>query len=138
MKRFVVTKELVDDPAAALRKLLAEHQNEEKLVARQLVRDFASRFKETHGLTLAFTDEAMEILIHRALAASTPVRDFCAQLFKDYQFGLKLIAQNTGQQEFIIDPAAVENPDKVLSDWVVLSYRSEARNANAGAEGGVA
>lgn len=134
VKRFVVTKELVDDPAAALRKLLAEHQNEEKLVARQLVRDFASRFKETHGLTLAFTGEAIEILIHRALAAATPVRDFCAQLFKDYQFGLKLIAQNTGQQEFVIDPAVVENPDKVLSDWVVLSYRSEARNSNRPAE----
>ena len=74
-------------------------------------------------MTLAFTDEAMEILIHRALAASTPVRDFCAQLFKDYQFGLKLIAQNTGQQEFIIDKDAVENPDKVLSDLVVASYR---------------
>jgi ATP-dependent Clp protease ATP-binding subunit ClpX len=129
VKRFVATKELVDDPAAALRKLLAEHQNEEKLVARQLVRDFAGRFKETHGLTLVFTGEAIEILIHRALAAATPVRDFCAQLFKDYQFGLKLIAQNTGQQEFVIDQAVVENPDKVLSDWVVLSYRAEARNS---------
>jgi hypothetical protein len=52
-----------------------------------------------------------------------PVRDLCHARFKDYQFGLKLIAQNTGQQEFVIDEDAVEAPDKVLSDWVVKSYR---------------
>jgi hypothetical protein len=34
-----------------------------------------------------------------------------------------LIAQNNGQQEFVIDADAVESPDKVLSDWVVKSYR---------------
>ena len=60
-----------------------------------------------------------------ALEQSVPVRDLCAARFKDYQFGLKLIAQNTGQQEFIIDADAVEAPDKVLSDWVVKSYRPQ-------------
>jgi len=37
---------------------------------------------------------------------------------------LKLISQNSGQQEFSIDRDAVETPDKVLSDWVVASYRN--------------
>ena len=46
--------------------------------------------------------------------------------FKDFHFGLKLIAQNSGQQEFVIDADAVEMPDKVLSDWVVASYRQKA------------
>jgi hypothetical protein len=32
---------------------------------------------------------------------------------------------NTGQQEFIIDSDAVEAPDKVLSEWVVKSYRPQ-------------
>jgi hypothetical protein len=36
---------------------------------------------------------------------------------------LKLIAQNTGQTRFVIDTNAVETPDKILSDWVVASYR---------------
>jgi hypothetical protein len=52
------------------------------------------------------------------------VRDFCAARFKDYQYGLKLIAQNTGQKEFEIGLEAVEAPDKALSDWVVKSYRA--------------
>ena len=28
--------------------------------------------------------------------------DLCGRLFKDYQFGLKLIQKNTGQNEFVI------------------------------------
>jgi hypothetical protein len=52
------------------------------------------------------------------------VREFCAQRFRDFQFGLKLIAQNTGQAEFTIGPDAVEAPDRALSEWVVASYRN--------------
>jgi hypothetical protein len=49
----------------------------------------------------------------------------CKEKFKDFQFGLKLIAQNTGQNEFTIDGKVVEAPDKALSSWVVTSYRQE-------------
>jgi hypothetical protein len=44
--------------------------------------------------------------------------------FKDFQFGLKLISKNTGQDVFTIDVDAVNAPDKILSEWVVKSYRS--------------
>ena len=123
VKRFVVTRELVDDPPAELKKLLAESAKEEHVVMRQLVHEFAARFREAHSLTIKFTDDAAEWLVEQALAQPVSVRDLCAARFKDFQFGLKLIAQNTGQQEFTLDRAAVEIPDKVLSDWVVVSYR---------------
>ena len=123
VRRFVVTRELVDRPGAELQKLLAEHQKEERVVARQLAQDFAVRFGENFKLNIRFTEAAADRLVALALEQSVPVRDLCAARFKDYQFGLKLIAQNTGQQEFVIDEDAVETPDRVLSDWVVKSYR---------------
>jgi ATP-dependent protease Clp ATPase subunit len=123
VKRFVVTRELVDDPAADLQKILADPKREDRLVARQLVEEFARRFQEAHGMKLRFTDAAANLLIEEALAKAQPVRDLCAARFKDYQFGLKLIAQNAPEQEFVIDEEAVRNPDKVLSEWVVLNYR---------------
>ena len=43
VKRFVVTRELVDDPAGELKKLLAEHETEERHVLRQQAHDFAAR-----------------------------------------------------------------------------------------------
>jgi ATP-dependent Clp protease ATP-binding subunit ClpX len=132
VKRFVVTRELVDDPNAELQKILADPKQEERLVARQLVDEFALRFQETHGMKIRFTTEAADLLVDEALEKGQSVRELCGQRFKDFQFGLKLIAQNSSQREFVIDKAAVEAPDKVLSDWVVASYRGEpGKAANA-------
>ncbi|HEY3860484.1 MAG TPA: AAA family ATPase [Verrucomicrobiae bacterium] len=125
VRHFVVTRELVDNPAAELQKLLSEHHQEEQVVARQLVQDFAARFGDNFKLNIRFTEAAADRLVALALEQSKPVRDLCGERFKDYQFGLKLIAQNTGQQDFVIDADAVEAPDKVLSDWVVKSYRPQ-------------
>jgi endopeptidase Clp ATP-binding regulatory subunit ClpX len=124
VRRFVVTGALVDNPAADLQKLLAEHEKEERVVARQLVHDFAARFRDNHQLTVRFTDAAADRLVSLALEKSLPVRELCAQRFKDFHFGLKLIAKNTGGDEFTIDVDAVEAPDKILSEWVVKSYRA--------------
>jgi len=126
VKRFVVTAELVDDPPADLRKILADTNREGRIVARQLVEEFARRFQENHGMKIGFTAAAAEMLVNEAIAKGLSVRDLCAKRFKDFHFGLRLIAQNSGQQEFIIDTDAVELPDKVLSDWVVSSYRATA------------
>ena len=52
-----------------------------------------------------------------------PVRDLCESLFKDYEFGLGLIRRNSGRTEFLIPAGAVDAPDRVLSQWVVASYR---------------
>ncbi|HEX4266230.1 MAG TPA: AAA family ATPase [Verrucomicrobiae bacterium] len=126
VKRFVVTPQLVENPAAELKKILTDPKNEERIVARQLVDEFARRFQENHGLQIRFTDAAADLLVNEALEKKQPVRDLCAKRFKDFQFGLKLITQNSGPQEFVIDRDAVESPDKVLSDWVVASYRQGA------------
>lgn len=123
VRRFVVTRELVDDPSAELRKILADPEREERIVTRQLVDEYARRFQEAHGMRIRFTEAAAEMLVKEALANGQPVRDLCANRFKDFQFGLRLIAQNSGQQEFVVDTDAVQAPDKVLSDWVVASYR---------------
>ena len=90
---------------------------------RQLVHQFGARFREAHGLGLQFTDEAADWLVDEALAKAVPVRELCGARFKDFQFGLKLVAQNTGAREFTVDRTAAEAPDKTLSEWVVASYR---------------
>jgi endopeptidase Clp ATP-binding regulatory subunit ClpX len=129
VKRFIVTRDLVDHPVTELQKLLAEHEKEERVVMRQLVHEFAQRFQESHSLKITFAEPAADRLVSMALEQSKPVRDLCAERFKDFQFGLKLIAQNTGQKEFTIDLDSVESPDKILSEWVVASYRADAAKA---------
>ncbi len=123
VKRFVVTQELVDNPPSELRTILADPKKEEQIVTRQLVDEFARRFYENYGMRIKFTEAAADMLVNEALEKSQSVRDLCAKRFKDFHFGLKLISQNSGQEEFVIDTDAVQAPDKVLSDWVVASYR---------------
>jgi hypothetical protein len=78
VKRFVVTRDLVDHPVTDLQTLLAEHEREEKAVARQLVHDFAQRFRAAHGLEIEFTGAAAERLVEEALRQGISVRDHCA------------------------------------------------------------
>jgi ATP-dependent Clp protease ATP-binding subunit ClpX len=92
---------------------------------KQVVHEFAQRFSESFGVRLTFTDDAAEHLVSLALEQKKTVRDLCAEKFKDFQFGLRLISQNTAQTEFVIDRTAVEAPDKTLSEWVVASYRGK-------------
>jgi ATP-dependent Clp protease ATP-binding subunit ClpX len=125
VKQIVVTRQLVDNPAAALKALLAEQAKRERAVMTRVVQEFAERFHESFGLKLVFTEAAAERLVAMALEQHKTVRDVCAERFKDFQFGLRLVSQNTGQTEFPIDEAMVEAPEKVLSEWVVASYRKE-------------
>ena len=123
VKRFEVTRQVVEQPTEALQALLAAHAREERALLIEVVREFAARFEESHGLKLSFTDSAADRVVQLALEEGRPVRELCAARFKDFQFGLRLIAQNTGRREFTVDADAVEQPDRVLSEWVVASYR---------------
>jgi ribosomal protein L14 len=124
VRRLVVSREVVDNPAASLKQILAEQALAEHTVMHKVVHEFAERFEREHGLKLSFTEAAAGRLVALADAAGQPIRDLCALRFKDFQFGLKLIAQNTGQTEFTLDAPDIEAPDKTLSDWVVASYRA--------------
>jgi ATP-dependent protease Clp ATPase subunit len=123
VKRFVVNREVVDEPGAELQRLLKEHEQHGRAVLRELVNEYSRRFAEMHGLQLKFTEDAADKLVVLSLEQGKPVRDMCAEKFKDFQFGLKLINKNTGQTEFVLEAEMVDEPEKVLSEWVVKSYR---------------
>ncbi len=132
VRQFTVSRELVDDPPAALRRLVAEKAREEQGVLVGLVREFAGRFEEQHGLKLSFTSAAVKWLVEESTRSARSIRDLCAVRFKDFQFGLRLIEQNTGRREFEINEATVREPEKTLSEWVVASYRGGAAANSSG------
>jgi ATP-dependent Clp protease ATP-binding subunit ClpX len=125
VRQFIVTRELVENAEAELRRILHEPGYEQHELLRQFIHDFERRFEQRHKLRLKIAEDAAEEIAARAMASHKSVSDVCAQLFKDYQFGLNLIKTNTGQTEFTIPKAALADPDKFLSDWVVSSYRKD-------------
>ena len=125
VKRFEVTEAVVDAPSDELAKLLAVQSERAREMGLAILREVTTRFTDSHGIELVLEPEACDHLIDLAVGKELSVREIWQDRFKDYQFGLKLIAKNTGQKRFVIDRKAAENPDKQLSDWVVASYRDQ-------------
>jgi hypothetical protein len=94
-------------------------------------REFAEKFSKEHGLEMVFDESAIRRLIERAQAERMTMSDLCAHLFKDYQFGMSLIKKNTARTRFVLNAAAIDAPDKFLSDLVVQSYYPAASAQNA-------
>jgi endopeptidase Clp ATP-binding regulatory subunit ClpX len=123
VRRFVVHEALVLNPEAELRRILADGKYEERLVMAEIAKQFAARFEERHLLRLHLAPDAIEALVEGAMHDGRNMRDHCALIFKDFEFGLKLISKNSGQTSFPIDRSVVEAPDQAMSRWVVASYQ---------------
>jgi ATP-dependent Clp protease ATP-binding subunit ClpX len=124
VERLAVDEQFIADPAQGLRDLLTQGAGKREQHMAEAVARFAGQFRKLHGVGLVFAEEAVHRLAELALAENLSVRDLCARLFRDYQFGLKLIQKNTGQSEFNLPVAAVEDPDKYISELVVQSYQT--------------
>lgn len=130
--RFEITGALIENPAPALEKILADEAKQERPVLEAAVRDFCQRFEKQHGLALRLDIATVSRIVDRALKEHRNVRDICAQIFKDYEFGLNLVRKNTGSHEFPIPPEALDDPDGFLSNMVVTSYKKDpASNAES-------
>ena len=119
--RLSVTGDLVEDPDAHLGALLGQDEDPLLRDIRRNIESFVVEFREQHGIDLRFSAEALLRL--QQLCRGTCLSRFCREHFRDYQFGLRLIAQNTGRTSYELDLACVERPSERLSQWVVASYR---------------
>jgi ATP-dependent Clp protease ATP-binding subunit ClpX len=126
-----VTAALVREPQRVLEQLMAEGHKLEAQMLEAGAREFAEKFSKEHGLEIVFDETAVRRLVERAQAERMTMSDLCAHLFKDYQFGMSLINKNTGRTHFVLNAAAIDTPDKFLSDLVVQSYYPAASAQNA-------
>jgi ATP-dependent Clp protease ATP-binding subunit ClpX len=118
-----VDPELIDRPAERLTALRASGEDEQRRVLRRSAEDFFQRLGAEQGVALRAAPEAVDLLVEMAVVRRQPVRELCAELFKDYEFGLRLVKPPEGGGPLVLPRAAVEAPDKFLSDLVVRAYR---------------
>src|SRR5712675_1673742 len=117
-----VSATLVREPQRVLEQLMAEGHKLEAQMLEAGAREFAEKFSKDHGLQIVFDESAIRRLVERAQTERMTMSDLCAHLFKDFQFGMSLIKKNTGRTHFVLNAAAIDAPDKFLSDLVVESY----------------
>lgn len=123
VRELEITTEVVHRPREILEVLLEEGRRDITDSRRQTMAQFAAELSHRTGVEMIFAPETLDLLLERAETAQVPPREFCQTLFKDYEYGLKLAAKVPERGAFIVSPAAVENPDTVLSEWIVSSYK---------------
>jgi ATP-dependent Clp protease ATP-binding subunit ClpX len=128
VNRFTVDPTLIENPPARLAELLEQGQRARAEELGAVAREFAQRLSSRHSLKVELTDGAIARLVERAIAENVHMRDLCADVFKDYEFGLKLAEGTT--ESLLLTEEAVANPDRYLSEWLVKRYRAERRSGD--------
>ncbi len=128
---MVIDAALITDPEAALARCRLEAEKLKIDVRAEEVSSFAANFAQQTGFSLDFEPAAIAALVQQAQREGSSIPALCSRLFKDFAFGLQLISRNTGQMRYQLNQAAVESPERYLSDLVVNSYRQPAPSAPA-------
>ncbi len=124
IRQFSVDADTVKQPSTTLKELIEDNQD---LLDENLLQDvdrFVDSFKREHGLELRFRKAAKVAVVKEATEENRSVLALCEKKFKDFEHGLKIIAQRTGKNSFTIDKKVIDDPDKELSRWVVESFSS--------------
>ena len=125
IKELEVSAKTISDPEGSLSEILDTYKEELPEQLLKEIQEFADRFERENQIKLKFTDKAMQLLSKESTETDKTIRSICEQKFHDYQYGLTLIARNSEQNTFLLDENAIENPDEVLSKWIVEHYRKE-------------
>ena len=124
LPELLVSESLVNDPASALDDCRSQARVWQTDVRAQEVKNFAENFRNDHNLELQFDLAAVQSIIERAEREGSGIEALCQKLFKDFPFGLQLVARNNQQTSFRLTREAVDQPDLFLSNLVSSSYRA--------------
>lgn len=102
---------------------------------KQEIDSFIKEFHSKHGMVIEFDDDAITTIAELSSLQGRSVLQICKSKYNDYQFGLKLIHGNTGQNEFTLTREAVEDADKFLSNMLVQSYDAAKKSKDSSDEG---
>jgi len=122
---FEITERTMAEPAAAMEGMMRQSESARRDRLHGEVDAFAAQFEKEQGLKLNLDGEAIDFIVDACLRDNSSVLAFCRERFRDLEYGLKLIARNTGRSAFAITRKFVENPSEELSRRIARSFRAE-------------
>jgi len=85
---------------------------------------FETSYYEKQGFRIHFNEEAINAIMEQSLFQETAVTSICEGISRNYDYAFKLIADRSGQIQFILPKDAVVNPDDYLNQLIRESYRN--------------
>ena len=107
---------------------------EEAVEIQRQVEEFEMNFKRRNGMNLQFNEEAIDRISEMILKEDGKAAAIFSRLSKDYEYGLELISDKTGQKEFIITREAVDNSEGYLDRTIREIYRRQSDQRLEGKE----
>ena len=107
---------------------------EEAVEIQRQVEEFEMNFKRKNGINLQFNEEAIDRISEMILNEDGKAAAIFSRLSKDYEYGLELISDKTGQKEVIITREAVDNPEGYLDREIREIYRRQSDQRLEGKE----
>jgi hypothetical protein len=100
--------------------------SDEVVEIQRKVEEFERDFQKRNGIDLQFNEEAINRITEIVLNEDGRGTALFARLSKDYEYGLELIREKTGQNEFIITGEAVDDPEGYLDRTIRELYRRQS------------
>ncbi|MGB7575096.1 MAG: AAA family ATPase [Thermodesulfobacteriota bacterium] len=107
---------------------------EEAVEIQRQVEEFEMNFKRRNGINLQFNEEAIDRISEMILNEDGKAAAIFSRLSRDYEYGLELISDKTGQKEFIITREAVDNSEGYLDRTIREIYRRQSDQRLEGKE----
>ncbi|MFH0924264.1 MAG: AAA family ATPase [bacterium] len=101
------------DVESAYRKILKIHRG---------IKEYEEIFQEAYDISISLDEEARLFLLTNLQEYNQDIVGLCEEHLKNFQYGLKLIKEKTGQDRFIITKEALEKPEKFLDDMIKKFY----------------
>lgn len=108
IKRFTVTRDVVENPVLELK----------KLVNYASMKEFQEHFLNATGIVIEFSDESISEINSLAEKEKASFSEVCKRLFKDYEYGLKL----AGRMNFKVAKDVIRDPKAYLDRMIKDSY----------------
>ena len=82
------------------------------------IKEMLAYFRRSHELNVSLHEDAMDAVILDICSARTTPGDFYKKMSSDFQYGLKLVCDRTGKNDFIITKNALDDPEAYLNSLV--------------------
>jgi ATP-dependent Clp protease ATP-binding subunit ClpX len=99
---------------------------EEVVEIQRHLEEFEREFQRRNGISLHFDPESLDRITEIALDEDGKGAALCSRLLKDYEHGMRLIRDKTGQREFSITKEAIDDPEGFLSKMIREIYSRPA------------
>ncbi len=123
IRSLEVTAETVNNTTDELKRVLRQRESARREMLQQELERYIAAFKDEHGVKLSFPKDAAEVLLDMCIDTGKSVRGLCEDRFRDFEYGLKLIARNTGRTTFSVTRKLIENPSEELSKRIAKSFQ---------------